>query len=360
MSETIVERGAIAHPVITEVYDDSGFVSGLTVVQSVYDPEADEWMNMGTGAMQPTKDTAPKTETETGVFLRNIDITDVDPGTTKLLAISEITAGGSGPPDVEVLRIVENIDDLPTTTDIQSSVLSDGTPFAGASIAAILTDTGTTLPGTLSDMQGAGFDTGTDSLEAIRDNQGAGGTTPADVWAFAMTGGTAQELQELAGTGGVAPDVIADAVLDALLVDHRVEGSFGRAVGDMDATTLRLLLEAAVGKLTRLGHAYGSVTCFDFFVGDVGTIRVPILVDGQLADLTGAVIEWRFVNPETGTLVTHPGIISATPGHTEYVTSPGDGIVDAADVWRGQAIATLPSSDVHASEFVKVQVRATI
>ena len=63
--------------------------------------------------------------------------------------------------------------------EIRDAILSDSTPFLGASIAAILVDTGTTLDTKLNDIQGATFATGTDSLEAIRNQGDAAWTTGA-------------------------------------------------------------------------------------------------------------------------------------------------------------------------------------
>ena len=66
---------------------------------------------------------------------------------------------------------------------------------AGTIVNATLTDTGTTLPATLTEMQGAAFDSATDSLKSIRDRGdaawvtgGAGGLTAADIWNHDISG----------------------------------------------------------------------------------------------------------------------------------------------------------------------------
>jgi len=56
-------------------------------------------------------------------------------------------------------------------------------------LAAIVADTGTTLPATLSAIQGASFDTSTDSLEAIRDRGDA-------AWTGSGGGGDATEAKQ--------------------------------------------------------------------------------------------------------------------------------------------------------------------
>lgn len=78
----------------------------------------------------------------------------------------------------------------PWTTSLPGSYTGSQ---AGKMLSDILTDTGTTLPATLTNIQGATFDTSTDSLEAIRNRGDAAWLTAtgfsthsaADVWAAA-------------------------------------------------------------------------------------------------------------------------------------------------------------------------------
>lgn len=110
-------------------------------------------------------------------------------------------------------------------TAIQSEILADATPFNGASIAAILLDTGTTLPARLTGIEGAGFLTGSDSLEAIRNQGDAAWLTAvgfsthsaADVWAVLRVG------NDGAGSFGEALAV----ALDILGGDTRIVSSAG-------------------------------------------------------------------------------------------------------------------------------------
>lgn len=59
-------------------------------------------------------------------------------------------------------------------------------------VDAILVDTGTTLPATLTDIQGATFNTSTDSLEAIRNRGDAAWTTGSGTGLSSLASGTAQ------------------------------------------------------------------------------------------------------------------------------------------------------------------------
>lgn len=108
-------------------------------------------------------------------------------------------------------------------TAIQSEILADATPFNGADIAAILLDTGTTLPARLTGIEGAGFVTGTDSLEAIRDQGDAAWLTAVgfstltaqDVWDELLSG------LVVAGSTGEALGVL----LDIIAGDTRITNS---------------------------------------------------------------------------------------------------------------------------------------
>jgi hypothetical protein len=81
--------------------------------------------------------------------------------------------------------------DGPTNTEMVARTIASATYATASSLAtvdsivdAILVDTGTTIPGTLTDMSGATFATSTDSLEAIRNRgdsawvTGGGGSAP--------------------------------------------------------------------------------------------------------------------------------------------------------------------------------------
>jgi len=130
-------------------------------------------------------------------------------------------------------------------TEIRNSILSDGTAFDGADIAAILTDTTTDIPAILADMKGAGFLTSTDSLEAIRDRgdaewvTGAGASAPATasaVWdALAASYDNPNSMGELLnGAGGAfTPAQVADAVWAEAIADHLGAGQAAQYVTDI-------------------------------------------------------------------------------------------------------------------------------
>lgn len=137
-------------------------------------------------------------------------------------------------------------------TEIRNSILSDGTPFLGASIAAILADTGTDIPARFDGIEGAGFVTGTDSLEAIRDQGDAAWTTGAGssptatadaVWdAVATSYNDAGSMGELLnGAGGAfTPAQVADAVWDEAVADHLGAGAAGAHMADILADTANI------------------------------------------------------------------------------------------------------------------------
>lgn len=86
-----------------------------------------------------------------------------------------------------------NAYDPPTKAELDAAVSPLATSSALATVDtnvdSILTDTGTTIPATLTSMSGATFNSSTDSLEAIRDRGDAAWTTGA--------GGTAPTVEEI-------------------------------------------------------------------------------------------------------------------------------------------------------------------
>ena len=101
--------------------------------------------------------------------------------------------------------------------------------YIDTEVADILTDTGTTIPGTLSDMAGATFNTSTDSLEALRNRgdvawitaTGFSTHSAADVWAV----GT-RTLTSFSFDAGLTAAAI-DAIWNELQSGHTTAGSFG-------------------------------------------------------------------------------------------------------------------------------------
>lgn len=110
------------------------------------------------------------------------------------------------------------------STLTQSQILSDNTPFLGANIALIKTDT-TNLINRLGAFAGSGLNTALGFLRAMSRNDSA--ITPSDM------GGTysnlTQSLQAIAGSEATPPTVqqIVDGVWDEPIVDHLDSGSTG-------------------------------------------------------------------------------------------------------------------------------------
>jgi|GEM_PF-2696827 len=115
-----------------------------------------------------------------------------------------------------------------------------------ASIAAILTDTGTTLDTKLDDIQGETFSAATDSLEAIRDRgdsawtTGAGGTPPQLLQSTTLATLTSQTVFTL--TAGSADDDTYNGavviVTDSATSTQKAVGSVSDYVGSTKQVTL--------------------------------------------------------------------------------------------------------------------------
>jgi hypothetical protein len=211
-------------------------------------------------------------------------------------------AGGSSPTVVQIRQEMDSnstklADIVSDTNELQTdnipgliSTLDAVVDTVKVDTAAILDDTGTTLPARLGSIEGASFSTSTDSLEAIRDRGdsawitggggGSGGATPAEV-ATALTdihldklfaanydpaskpGSATALLNELVeNDGGVArytvnalengpsgsgssAEVIAAAVWDTLQSAHKISGTYG------------LYLQSNSGYVPASGHASG-------------------------------------------------------------------------------------------------------
>jgi hypothetical protein len=211
-------------------------------------------------------------------------------------------AGGSSPTVVQIRQEMDSnstqlADIVADTNELQTdnipgliSTLDAVVDTVKVDTAAILVDTGTTLPARFDNIEGASFSTSTDSLEAIRDRGdsawitggggGSGGATPAEV-ATALTdihldklfansydpaskpGSATALLNELVeNDGGVArytvnalengpsgsgssAEVIAAAVWDTLQSAHKISGTYG------------LYLQSNSGYVPASGHASG-------------------------------------------------------------------------------------------------------
>lgn len=152
----------------------------------------------------------------------NVDAILVDTGTTLPATLTTIEG---------------KVDTVDTVVDGIQTDLSNGTDGLGAikaDTAAILTDTGTTIEGHLTDIKGATFSGTTDSLEAIRDRgdaawvTGAGGSgiTAEDVWTYSTRVLTANtNLNDLDAAGVRSAVGMASANMDTQLgtIDSNVD-----------------------------------------------------------------------------------------------------------------------------------------
>ena len=138
--------------------------------------------------------------------------------------------------------------------EIRDAIVTDGVGFLGASIAQILTDTGTTLDTKINDIQGVGFATGADSLEAIRDQgdaawiTGGGGANP-----FLLQDTTIATLASQTDFTLVAGSADNDAYNGCVIVIEDVATATQRAVGvilDYVGSTKQVLLLTDPGVFT--------------------------------------------------------------------------------------------------------------
>ena len=105
-------------------------------------------------------------------------------GTTKAITFDEATTSAPANGDGFIILGIHSHTLTQIKQDVRTEMDSNSTQ-----LAAIVADTGTTLPATLSAIQGASFDTSTDSLEAIRDRGDA-------AWTGSGGGGDATEAKQ--------------------------------------------------------------------------------------------------------------------------------------------------------------------
>lgn len=129
----------------------------------------------------------------------------------------------------------------PTVVEIRQEIDSNSTQ-----LAAILTDTGTTLDTKLNDIQGATFNTSTDSLEAIRDRgdaswtTGAGGSSPTvEEIRAEMDSNSTQLAAIVADTNELQGDWVDGGRLD-LILDAKASQS---SVDTIDGIVDNILLD---------------------------------------------------------------------------------------------------------------------
>jgi hypothetical protein len=246
---------------------------------------------------------------------------------------AELSSDIAGLNDLSAAQVNAEVD-----TAIADAALATASALAtvNANVDAILVDTGTTIPDTLSDIQGATFNTATDSLEAIRDRGdsawitgGGGSLTAADiadaVWTEAIadhsgTVGSTAEALDAAG-GGVTAAAIADAVWDEAQSGHTTAGSFGEVATEIAtilSTTNNLPDSGALSSLATAAALATVNANVDDILQDTGTT-----IPNTLSDIQGATF-----NSTTDSLEA-----IRNRGDEEWITATGFSTHTADDVW---------------------------
>ena len=151
---------------------------------------------------------------------------------TDAITAAKIAADAIGASEIAADAIGSSELATAAVNEIRDAILSDSTAFDGADIAAILTDTGTTLDTKLNDIQGGTFSSATDSLEAIRDQGDAAWTTGAGTGLTALASGTAQ-----GGTGSTIQLATGESFGDDILNGASVKITAGTGAGQSRVIT---------------------------------------------------------------------------------------------------------------------------
>ena len=229
--------------------------------------------------------------------------------------------------DAALAVVDSNVDAiLADTADMQPKL---GTPAADiaadiaavkADSAAILTDTGTTIPGQLDNMSGATFNTATDSLEAIRDRgdaawtTGAGGSAPTVAEIRAEIDSNSTQLAAIvADTNELQTDLANGGRLDLILDELTAQGDTNEAaIAVVDANVDAILADTA-DMQPKIGTPAGASVSADIAavkadtaatLTDTGT-TIPAQISG-LNDLSAAQ-----VNAEVDTAISDASLATA-------------------------------------------------
>lgn len=382
----IAERTDTAIP-ISITLTKFGLVTGATVTGAIYDPVTTQWLdNWSTGTWNAAKQTEPLTEGDTGRYLATANMSNAS-STTHFIVYFEVTAGGEGASE-EILVLSNEVYDVADATN-QSAILTDtGTTLPATlsglatqssvdvvdtNVDAILVDTGTTIPAQLTSMSGAGFLTGTDSLEAIRnrvDTVPTAGQNADAVWeepsADHLTAGTEGYLQDQAATGGagVTPLQIEQAVWGALQASYQASGTMGKAVAD--SSSLPADLTAALNRYFQTVRKYGPqiakqplVGKDEVHAGDVGHIlTIPVVLDGAYADLSDATsITFHIQAPGAAAADSKAGlgVTTSTGSYTTWTTD--NTVFTTTGRWLVDVLVTWPDTTTKQSLRYSVDVQ---
>lgn len=209
---------------------------------------------------------------------------------------------------------------------ITDAILDDSTQFSGADIAAILADTGTTIPATLGtpssnglsgdidDLKGATFDSSTDSLEAIRNRgdaawtTGAGGTPP-DLLQSTTIATLATQVSFTLTAGSADDDAYNDALIvvtDSATSEQKAVGIVSNYTGGSKTVTLLAdpgIFTMAVGDTVDIIAFKGALAsvCTEARLAELDAGNLPSDIDDILED-TGTTIPATLGTPSSNGL----------------------------------------------------------
>jgi len=274
----------------------------------------------------------------------NVDAILVDTGTTIPATIADVptvaefnartlAAADYFDPATDAVANVTLVATTTTNTDMRgtdSAALASALATVDTNVDAILVDTGTTIPATLTDMSGATFSSATDSLEALRNRgdsawtTGAGGTPPqllqnttiatlASQTSFTLTAGSADND---AYNGAVV------VVTDSATATQKAVGSVSDYVGSTKTVTLSAdpaIFTMAVGDTIDIianvsGTAPTAAAIADAVWDEAIADHQAVLSAGRTLTLGGVVIA------ET--------TATGTPTTTEIVLAAGSAVDD--------------------------------
>jgi hypothetical protein len=236
-------------------------------------------------------------------------------GTVVVRGLCNVVDGSSGSVTITESSVV-NMTKINSEVDtaISDAALATASALAtvDSNVDAILVDTGTTIPATLTDMSGATFDTATDSLEQIRNNIGAGDATAANQTTILSRLGIPSDL----GSG-------ADLSNNAADIDTAITGLSSAAAPNLllDTTV------ASVVSTTKYRLNAGPATAIDDLYNDLAYVIFSDATDSNLKTAI-AVTDWDGTNLDV-TVEEAPAWTIVAGDGIKLMANPPVGTVDA-------------------------------
>jgi hypothetical protein len=258
-------------------------------------------------------------------------------GTTKAVTFDEATTSAPANGDGFIILGIHSHPITQIKQEVRTEMDSNSTQ-----LAAILQDTGTTIPGTLTLIQGASFNTSTDSLEAIRDRGDA-------AWTGSGGGGDATEAKQdtIISAIGTITDLGGGADIANNLVDI-AGATFATGTDSLEAIRNRgdaawagagsalLLQNTTIATLA----SQTSFTLTDGSADDDAYNGLAIVITDSATSTQKAVgvIDNYVGATKTITLRTDPGIFTMAAGDTVDVIACITGALSAStgvEGWLG-------------------------